>query len=306
MSSERVFNVFIFFENGIATEYGIRHHRIEGSDLEKSIFLQDVVKSDLESARRFPLRRSLTHGHWVAQQRKGIDLGLFEEAFALYYAPRKPVMCVTAIVDGVPRIDLQTNLDPYSGEKAGKDLPGEMQDWLVKYTEESDFRFDKLINDDYFVAIKLLYNKRHIASASKLLMSCIDTMAFVEHGNERGNFVSWLDSYVDLTSLGITSVELWEFRNSVVHMTNLSSRAVLAGKVSRLMPYIGSDELAKHAQSEAMKPFSFYRLIKAISAGIGKWAETYNADRDKFMSFIERYDTIISDSRLSEFSSAPE
>lgn len=230
-----------------------------------------------------------------------MDLELFEEAFGFYRAPKAPLICITAIVDGAPLIDLQADLEPYQGNKVGEELPGDMQDWLVKYTEENTFRFDKLINDDYFVAIRTLFNARHIASASKLLMSCIDTLAFVEHGNERGNFALWLDSYVDLAPLGITSAELWEFRNSIVHMTNLSSRAVLAGKVATIMPYIGSDELAKHARSTAMKPFNFYSLIQAIGTGIGKWAETYNADRDKFLSFIERYDTIISDSRLAEF-----
>ena len=180
-------------------------------------------------------------------------------------------------------------------------MSGGMQDWLIKYTEENTFRFDKLINDDYFIAIKLLFNAHHIASAAKLLMSCIDTMAFVEHGDKNGNFTEWLDSFVDLTPLGITAAELWEFRNSIVHMTNLSSRAVLAGKVSSIMPYIGSDTLAGHARSSEIKPFNFYSLILAVCAGIESWAKTYNADRDKFMKFIERYDTMISDSRLAAF-----
>ena len=306
MSSERIFNIFVFFENGTATEYGMRHHRLNGSDEEKLTYLQGAVEADFPSARRFPLRRTFTPGQWLAQQRQGMDLGLFEKALALYRAPREPVMCLTAIDDGVPRIDLRTDLSPYRGNKIGNELPGAMQDWLVNYTEGSIFRFDTLINDDYFAAIKILFNARHIASASKLLMSCIDTLAFVEYGDKRGNFVLWLDAYVDLVSLGITSTEMWEFRNSIVHMTNLSSRAVLAGKVSTIMPYIGSDELAKHARSKAMKPFNLHGLILAISAGIGRWAETYNADRDKFTSFIERYDTIISDSRLAEFASAQE
>lgn len=301
MTNERVFNVFVFFENDTATEYGVRHHSRDGSEAEKLAFLGDAVASDFPKARRFPLRRAFTTGQWFAQQRQGVDLGLFEGAFALYHAPRAPLLCLTAIVDGVPKIDLQTDLYPFWGDKVGRELPGAMQDWLLNYTEGSLFRFDKLIDDDYFAAIRVLFNARHIASASKLLMSCVDTLAFVEHGDERGNFVRWLDSYVDLALLGITSEELWEFRNSIVHMTNLSSRAVLAGKVSTLVPYLGSDELAQIARSGEMKPFNFYDLILAVGAGIGKWAESYNADRDKFLNFIERYDTIISDSRLAEF-----
>lgn len=74
-------------------------------------------------------------------------------------------------------------------------MPGKMPDWLVVYTEGNAFRFDKLIDDDYFAAIKLLFNARHIASTSKLLMSCVDTLAFVEFGDKRGNFVEWLTTY---------------------------------------------------------------------------------------------------------------
>ncbi len=67
------------------------------------------------------------------------------------------------------------------------------------------------------------------------------------------------------------------------------------------MPYIGSDELAELARSTEMKPFNFYGLIIALGAGIGRWAETYNTDRDKFLKFVERYDTLLSDSRLATF-----
>ncbi len=44
-----------------------------------------------------------------------------------------------------------------------------------------------------------------------------------------GNFSKWLAAYADLTPLGVTAKELWEFRNGLLHMINLSSRAVTAG-----------------------------------------------------------------------------
>src|SRR5690606_9143663 len=97
----------------------------------------------------------------------------------------------------------------------------------------------ELLNDDYFKAIKLLFNAGHHVSSAKLLMSCVDTLAFVEHGDVRGNFTDWLDAYVDLEPIGISALEVWEFRNSILHMTNLASRQVLAGKVSSIAPYIG-------------------------------------------------------------------
>lgn len=306
MSRERIFNVFIIFEDGIAIDYGIYHHQFDGSDAEKLLFLQATVETDFPQARRFPLGRSFSSGGWLAHQRQGIDLGLFEEAFAIFNAPRAPIICLTSFIDGVARPDVQSDLTPFQGGIVGRGQPGDMQDWLIKYTEGSTFRFDKLINDDYFVAIKMLLNAKHMASASKLLMSCVDTIAFIEHGDTKNNFVRWLDSYVDLTSVGISSTELWQFRNSVIHMTNLSSRAVLASRFSTIVPYYGSDKLADQAKQKTMKLFNFYKLFVSICDGISKWSETYNANRDKFASFIERYDTIISDSRLAEFSPSPD
>lgn len=302
MNEERVFNIFIYFEDDCAVEYGLRHHKRGGSDEEKMAWLQSSVEQDFSSARRFKLRRSFSGREWFAQQRLGVDLGLFEDGFVVSNAPRAPIVCITAIVDGLPRVDRKTDLLPFWGDKVGKELPGDMQDWLIKYTEGKTFRFDKLMNDDYFVAIKLLFNERKIASASKLLMSSIDTMAFVEYGDKSGNFAKWLDTYVDLTKVGVSSSELWEFRNSVVHMTNLSSRAVIAGKVTPIMPYLGSDELAKFAKSTKVKPFNFYSLITAVAHGIKNWSESYNQTPDKFLTFIERYDTMISDSRTAYIS----
>jgi hypothetical protein len=299
MSGGRIFNIFLYFDGGIAREYGVRHYCQHGDDDAKLAWFKALVDADFGHARRFALPRTFTQGEWSAQQRKGMDLGLFDEGLTHYRAGREPLVGLTAIVDGVPRRDVVVDLSPVHGDKVGMGLPGDMDDWLVRYTEGDLFRFDKLINDDYFAAIKLLFNARHVASAAKLLMSCIDTLAFVEHGDRSGNFARWLEDHVDLASLGITAAELWEFRNAIVHMTNLSSRAVLAGKVSPIMPFIGADHLMPRGEAGGMKPFNLYSLLMAVSAGIGKWAETYNADRAKFLKFIERYDTMISDCRLA-------
>ena len=108
-----------------------------------------------------------------------------------------------------------------------------MIDYLTKYSTEDGFDLPRLLNDDFFVAIRLLFNNRCYVSAANLLMSFIDSIAFVEYGDCTGgsNFCRWLESYVDLQSIGITAEEIWEHRNSLVHMTNLDSRKVLSGKV---------------------------------------------------------------------------
>jgi hypothetical protein len=301
MSSERIFNIFIYFVDGIASEYGLRHHRSDAQEEEKLLFLRASAQEDLSTARHFPLASASTIGEWQASQRIGIDLSLFEEGFRYYRAPREPLICITLISDGVAMIDMVTDLEPFQGNLINYGQVGVMQDWLLKYTECEHIRIDKLINDDYYSAIKILFNSRHLVSAAKLLMSCIDTLAFVEFGDKRGNFTQWIDAFVKLETVGITSSELWEFRNSIVHMTNLSSRAVRSGKVSPIMPYIGSDQLATTVGSMTPRPFDLHMLLMAVGKGIGAWSETFNSDREKFIHFVERYDTIISDSRMAEF-----
>lgn len=55
-----------------------------------------------------------------------------------------------------------------------------MEDYLVKYTTPEGFDVPRLINDDFFLAIKLLFNSGLYVSASKLLLSFIDSIAYVE------------------------------------------------------------------------------------------------------------------------------
>lgn len=302
MNSERIFNIFVYFIDGIASEYGLRHHKSTDQEAKKLEILKASVDADFLVAQRFSLSRNFTIEEWRASQRLGIDLSLFEEGFRHYRAPHEPLIGITMICDGVAMVDLTTDLEPFQGHAINYGQAGVMQDWLVKYTEGEHFRIDKLIDDDYYDAIKILFNSRHLVSAAKLLMSCIDTLAFVEFGDERGNYTRWIDAFVQLDEVGITSSELWEFRNSIIHMTNLKSRAVLSGKVSPIMPYIGSDQLGAAVSNMKPRPFNLHSLLMAVASGVAAWSETFNVDREKFSKFVERYDSIISDSRMATIS----
>src|SRR5882724_4472208 len=109
-------------------------------------------------------------------------------------------------------------------------------DYVRKYMTDEGFDFPRLLNDDFFHPIRLLFNHRHYVSAAKLLMTFIDSVGFLEFGDTGDNaFVKWLDAYADLTAVGVTAEELWEHRNSLLHMSNLDSRRVLAGRITRLM-----------------------------------------------------------------------
>lgn len=47
------------------------------------------------------------------------------------------------------------------------------------------------------------------------------------------------------------------------------------------------------------KTFNFKELLDTLALGISKWALSYNIDKDKFETFLSRYDRIISDKRMT-------
>ena len=134
------------------------------------------------------------------------------------------------------------------------------------------------------------------------MMSFIDTAAYLDFGDVNGNFKNWLDKYSKLDDINVSATELWEFRNSILHMTNLNSRKNIEGKVERLQFYVSEKNLEHLKRSDTHKYFNYKELISVIANGVEKWGETYSIDRNKIHEFIERYDQIISDKdmRLSK------
>ena len=98
-------------------------------------------------------------------------------------------------------------------------------------------------------------------------------MGFVEYGpDEVACFTRWLDEYCDLKSVGVTSGELWELRNSLIHMTNLDSRKARSGRTDRLALQIAhpGDDVAPFVHG--MKVFHVARFIMTVvPPGIEKW-----------------------------------
>jgi hypothetical protein len=192
-----------------------------------------------------------------------------------------------------------------------------MVDYLNTYISDGHFDLPRLINDDYFKAIKLLYNAGHYVSAAKLLMSFLDTIAFVDMGDVSSNFTLWLERYADLTALGITSKELWEYRNGLLHMTNLNSRAVAKGLTAPLIVYVGGhipqtitnipDDLIARPRAElgltqvGVKYFNLKELLNTVAGAVSKWIEDCNRNPNKLVDFVQRYDLTVSDSRVACF-----
>ena len=294
---EQIHNIFIYFKNEIAEEIGICTHKYSGIEQQKLDFLRSKIGDDHKIANRFKLNRTFTPEQWRSQMRLGNELQHFEQALVSVNVPSDFLYCLTPVIDGKPHWDKQIEFEDFRGTVATGDA--NMPDYLVEYLQGNQFNLSKLFNDDYFEAIKLLFNANRYASTAKLLLCCLDTISFIEFGDTPKNFQRWLDQYCDLSSINILSDELWELRNSLLHMSNLNSRMVNKGTVNRISFYVGPVGISRPSRNDSIKWFNLLELIHLVAAGISKWGEAYNDDPAKWADFIERYDTIVSDTRMS-------
>lgn len=312
--TERIFNLFLFTQNDIINELGAVVHEKVGTDEEKLTFLQQQVSIDSEKARHFPVPRryliqdpdtnewksALHYENFRTLTQMGREFEVFREIFQALNIPSIPLVCMTPIVEGKPRVD---QVEPINNQ-SDKDSQGVqmikrivLPDYLTAYLTEDGFNIPQLLHDDYIGAIKLLYNKKHYVSATKLLVSFIDTIAYLEYGDIQGNFQKWLNNYANLNVVGINPSELWEFRNSLLHMTNLDSRKVLQGKVRRLMFYVGTFPKGLPNESDEAKFFRLMSLIEAVVKAVEQWCISFNNDPAKLDIFSDRYDRVVSDVR---------
>jgi hypothetical protein len=176
-----------------------------------------------------------------------------------------------------------------------------MIDVFQKYYQKDGFDLLALLDDDFIDPVRLLFNNRRFISAAKLLLVAIDSIGFLEFGNDsRCPFIDWLNQYADISPLGITPMELWEHRNSLLHMSNLDSRKVVAEKVRRLLPYVGCLPEGACLQENFAKFYNLKILIQCVARACGEWGRSLNENHAKFKGFAERYDLVTSDVRFAE------
>ncbi|MGM0703637.1 MAG: hypothetical protein ACQEUG_14725 [Pseudomonadota bacterium] len=296
---ERIFNLFYFVENNEICQLGYVEHALAGTDEEKLYYLRRSVEVDLPNATKTLPSKKLTLQRFMALSRQGRALEVFEEIFQKLDARADPLCCITAVVDGKPEIDISTPHEPFLVSKYQghpKLGGGIMSDYLEDYMKPEGFDMPSLINDDYFDAIKILFNKGCYVSSMKLLASFIDTLAFLEHGDTPRNFVKWLEEYAELDRVGITPSQLWELRNSILHMTNLDSRRVLKGEEKRISFCVATGGFTPEDDHENSY-FNLLDLINVIASALTKWIGTFNQRPEKITTFIERYDRVLSDNR---------
>lgn len=302
---ERIFNIYIYFQNDLCSELGYVAYEHEGDDSSGIKRLRNSVEIDFPLAKKLKIKQSFTREEFNARARLGEAFLLFEELFFIIDAGPAPLCISTPVKDGQIHFNHSSGMEPLNMSVVQEKLGalGLMDDWLVKYTNEHGIDVSQLIHDDYFVAIKLTYNAGLYVSAMKLLLSCIDSLAYIDFGDIRKppSFISWLDAYVDLSEVGITAAELWELRNGMLHMSNVNSDRVRNNKVRRISFCVGqlSEFQQQGASNGDVHYFEFLALIHAFAEGQAKWIATYNEDREKFYSFVERYDQVVSDSRMA-------
>ncbi len=294
--SEVIYNLFAYSDGKIISHVGIKSYEMDDdSDNNKINFLQKYSSVDhVDAYKARIVSPEITLDDFKLKQRNGKAIELFEGLFQRVNAPPEPLMVMTIIENGNARID-----GIFSGATY-HDIEGryKMTDYLIHYKMEKGIDFPRMIDDDYFKAIKLLFNNGFIVSSVKLLMIFVDTIAFVEFGDKTGNFKEWLDTFTSLKEIDLEANELWEFRNGILHMSNLDSRNVLNGKVMRLIPCVNLGSTIIDAKC-GEKQFDLLELINVIASGVGKWLESYNSNPSKIDTFIERYDTVVSDARLA-------
>lgn len=317
--SETVANLFLYVEDEVIKSLGAVAHDFDGDDDQAKIFLQSRVCVDASRAARYPLPVASIKSWLGVDAEQGLSLEmfsylgrtgkatwLFEGPLQAVKAPERPLVCITPIVDGKPRIDLLTHIDPtVCPVTLSEEFDGIVRrtDWLAAYVTPLGLNVHDLLHDDFTKAIKLLYERKHYVSAMKLIVSFIDTVAYLDLGDVAGNYVTWLSRYAALAPVGVTPSELWELRNSILHMTNPLSRKVLSGKVLPLAFYIApTSKSVRTDRDSGTKMFSFEALYEAIIEAVDTWTKSYSGDLSKQLEFIQRYDTVLSEGQVVKFS----
>ena len=285
--TERIVNIFVYVDRESIRTIGYTEYEVEGTYEELTSYLQFRVEIDHASATRIDLGEEYP----LADFRFALRMdGLQHLIPMIAEIVGDSGYCITQIFDGALGINETMH------DHAHNPVP----DYLRIYGTPAGFDFDQLMDDDFMDAIKLLWGQQKYISALKLLFIMIDTLGFVAFGPLRNSFTRWLDNYCELNSLGVSSAELWELRHSLLHMSNLASKRVEGGAVTRLLPVFTSIQNDIPIEMGDFKNLHSSRLVgDVVPRGIVSWAQSVSGDPEKFMTFVERYDTVVSEARLS-------
>jgi len=308
---EEIYNLFFYIKKEEVVQLGFVAHRVSGTDDEKIKFLQSQLKNDSKISSKYDVPKHLyneenkfTNAEMLSLMRVGSALDVFGEVFKRLKVPISPLTILTPVVDGIVKFDIQTGPEslPISQFQNHPLIgAGVMSDYLEEYMKDGGLDIVTLLHNDHYIAVKNLFNEKHYLSSMKLMVSFIDTLGYLDSGDIKDNvFVLWLNNYSNISKeLGVTSKEFWEFRNSILHMTNLDSHKVKLGKIRRISFMVAPKGTSAKDDHDTTY-FNFTDLIFVIQKAIEKWLVTYVVDPTKLAFFIKRYDRVISDSRMAK------
>ena len=295
---EKIYNLYLDINDGFIVRLGAVEYECDGSDEDKLTYLTERVIIDQDKIQFFPVPMKfhnqsadgkLIEGILSYRMFEELDWGgesfqVFLEIFKFFDTGECPLVCITPINDGKIIVRRSKLLKSFTFHSA--------PDYMIKYFSAEGFHFSQLLNDDFFLPIKLLNNNGFYIGAMKLLLSAIDSFAYLAYGETKENiFIKWMNKYVNLDALKIKSEEIWELRNSLLHLTNYESRKVKSGKVNGLRIVAGKDTFVN---GENLNYNEFYIIIcNAVSI----WLEDLLKDPNKIDAFFDRYDAIVSDAR---------
>lgn len=300
----KVLNLYFFATEDLITHVGFRMHDSSHmkSESEAFEFLRKNYITDLPLAtfgripeNFFDVNNGITIQKINSMMRKHDLILIFSGLVKEYNLPLDSLHLITPVVNGVIKFDFSLDDEPLTRAHIDKFLGyyynDSNDDYVTKYCSGDQFDFGQLLKDDHFTAIHLLFNNGHYMSAMKLILSFIDTIAWIDIG-EHHNFIKWLNTYSDLHTLSISPEELWEFRNSLLHMTNLDSQKVKQGKVRRISFAVNKRGEFKTKTIGDTTYFNYIDFLFIVEDALKKWVATYNEDRQKIYKFVERYDRI--------------
>ena len=296
---ENIYNLFMFYTDNICYEVGCVRHQLIGTDDKKIKYLKDNVDIDFKKCSRYKLSSPITKEQENASHRLNKRSKAVLEIFKKFGIPDHALVIITPILNNEVFFDCSVEYGKNILEevKTQMNIKGRQIDWLTHYTNNNQIDIPRLINDDYFAAIKLTFQNGMYLSSMKLLMSCIDSIGYIEY-DSHNCFKEWLTEYAKLEQIGITAEELWELRNGILHMSNLDSKRVGSGKVRRISFFVADNKTSFFAETESVYYFNFKELITVYAEALEIWINSYNQFPDKFLTFIERYDKTVSDNRL--------
>ncbi|UEM40613.1 hypothetical protein [Pectobacterium aquaticum] len=229
---EYIFNLYYFATDNLITHVAAVIYTHSGTDEQKRKYLLSKVGTDLSIAKYGDIPTILKdkeNGISIERINSLMRLDNLTYIFSdlLKGYDENSFFVITPIQNGNINYQFRLEDEPLRQHHIDKFLGLDSlsnNDYLTKYYVNEKFNLTQLLFDDHFVPIHLLFNHGHYIASIKLLLSFIDTIAWIDIG-EHHNFIKWVNLYADLTTLGITAGELWELRNSLLHMSNLNNFA---------------------------------------------------------------------------------